>query len=68
MAKRKDPSPVKASGFCLFFKYFIYLFLEREEGWEKEGEKHHGVVVSLAPPTGDLVHNPGMCPEWESNR
>ena len=19
------------------------------------------------PPTGDLAHNPGMCPDWESN-
>ena len=20
------------------------------------------------PPTGDLSHNPGMCPDWESNQ
>ena len=20
-----------------------------------------------APPTGDQAHNPGMCPDWESN-
>ena len=20
------------------------------------------------PPTGDLAHNPGMCPDWESNQ
>ena len=20
------------------------------------------------PPTGDLAHNSGMCPDWESNR
>ena len=21
----------------------------------------------LSAPTGDLAHNPGMCPDWESN-
>ena len=44
----------------------IYLFLERgREG--KEGQKQC-VVASHMPPTGGLAHNPGMCPEWESNR
>ena len=33
-----------------------------------EGKKHQCVVASHAPPTGDLAHNPGMCPDWESNR
>ena len=23
---------------------------------------------SHTPPTGDLAHNPGMCPDWESNQ
>ena len=31
------------------------------------GEKHQCVVSSRAPPTGDLAHNPGMCPGWELN-
>ena len=22
----------------------------------------------MHPPTGDLAHNPGMCPDWESNQ
>ena len=44
-----------------FFKDFIYLFLERGEGREKEGEKHQCVVASHAPPTRDLARNPGMC-------
>ena len=35
---------------------------------EREGEKHHCVVDSCMPPTGHLVCNPGMCPDWESNR
>ena len=50
-----------------FRKYFVYLFLERGRKGEREGEKHQCVVVSLAPPTGGLAHNPGMCPDWESN-
>ena len=42
------------------------LFLEGMEG-EREGEKYQCVVASCAPPTGELTHNPGMCPDWESN-
>ena len=26
------------------------------------------MVASHVPPTGDLAHNPGMCPDWESNQ
>ena len=52
----------------LFFKRF-YLFIFRQTGreGEREGEKHQYVVASRAPPAGDLAHNPGMCPDWESN-
>ena len=52
---------------------FIYLFLERGEGREKEREKDidvwekHGLVAFHMPPTGDLAHNPDMCPDLESN-
>ena len=49
----------------LFFKDFIYLFLERGEGKEKEREKNINVCL---PPTGDLTCNPGICPDWESKR
>ena len=52
----------------LFFKDFIDLFLERGEGKEKEGEKHQCVLASHMSSTGDLVHNPGMGPDWESNQ
>ena len=45
----------------------MYLLLDREEG-DREGEKHQCVVASHAPPTGDLAHNPGLCPDWESNQ
>ena len=44
----------------------IYLFISRNRGREGERqggrEKHQCVVASQAPPTGDLDHNPGMCP------
>ena len=51
----------------VFFSFFIFIFRERE-GKEKEGEKHQCVVASHVLPTGDLAHNPGMCPEnWTSN-
>ena len=50
------------------FKDFIYLFLERW-GWEgeSEGVKHQYVVASSIPHTGDMVCNPDMYPDWESN-
>ena len=53
----------------LFFKDF-YLFTFRERGREgdREAEKHQCVVASCVPPTRDLAHNPGMFPDWESNR
>ena len=35
---------------------------------EREGEKHHCVVASHTPTTGDLAYNPGMCPDWELNQ
>ena len=57
-----------------FKKNFIYLFLERGEGREKERERsiNVGEILQLVafhmPPTGNLAHNPGMCPAWESPR
>ena len=50
------------------FKVFIlrfYLFIFRERGreGERKGEKNQCVVASHAPHTGDLAHNPGMCPQ-----
>ena len=51
----------------IFFKDFIYLFRDGGKEGEGEGEKHQCVVASHAPLVGDLAHNPGMCPDWESN-
>ena len=40
---------------------FIYLFLERQEGREKE--ERNNVRFPL-----DLAGDPGMCPDWKSNQ
>ena len=46
----------------------LFIFRERGREEEREGEKHQCVVASHVPPTGDLAHNPGMSPDWESNQ
>ena len=54
---------------CLVFFKDLYLFLDRGEGREKERERNINVWLPLVqPPTGDLAHNPGMCPDWELNQ
>ena len=51
----------------LLFLTTLFIFRERGREGEREGEKHQWVVASFAPPTWDPTHNPGMCPDWESN-
>ena len=56
---------------CFFlFLFFKVLFIFREGKGKRERNIHvqeiHRSVVSCAPPTGDLAHNPDVCPEWES--
>ena len=51
----------------LRFYFFIYFSRGGREA-ERKGEKHQCAVASLMPLTGDLAHNPGMCPDWESNQ
>ena len=59
---------------CLFFleknfkRFYLFIFRERGTEGEREGEKHQCVVASRLPPAEDLVRNPGMCPDWESNQ
>ena len=43
-------------GLFIYFRDFIYLFLERGREGERKGEKHQCVVASRAPPTGDPAH------------
>ena len=58
----------KIKTFILFSKrFYLFIFRERGREGEREGEKHQCVVASWAPLTGDLAHNPGMCPDCESN-
>ena len=55
--------------FVFLFLLRFYLFILRETGMEGEKQrgKHQCVVASHTPATGDLDHNPVMCPDWESN-
>ena len=48
----------------------FYLFIFRDRGREagRGGEESQCVVASYMPTSGDLTHNPGMCPDWESNQ
>ena len=50
-----------------FLRFYLSIFTERGREGEREGEKYQCVVASHVPPTGDLAHNPGMWPHWESN-
>ena len=47
--------------------FFKSLFLDRGEGRGKGGRETSMCGCTRTPPTGDLAHNPGMCPDWESN-
>ena len=53
-----------------FFFFFLILFILREKGREgkRKGKKHQCVVAFGTSPTVDPARNPGMCPDWESNR
>ena len=53
--------------FFFFVRFFILIFF-RERG--REGERvreEYSLVASCTSPNGDLAHNPGMCPDRESN-
>ena len=54
--------------YTLFYKDFIYVFLERGKEGEREEKKYQCVITSCTPPTGDLTCNPSMCPDWELNQ
>ena len=50
--------------FCLF----VLFILERGREGERKEEKYQCAVASGVPPTGNLAHNPAMCPDWELNQ
>ena len=45
----------------IFKNFYLFIFTERGREGDREGEKHQCVVASR------LAHNPGMCPDQESN-
>ena len=71
--RRRKTKDLEMFIFNCFLKYFIYLFLERGQGREKEREgninmwEKHWLVASCIPLTRNLG-NPDMCPDRGSNR
>ena len=51
----------------IFLKDFIYSFLEGKGG-RKRGKETSMCGCLLCTLYWDLAHNPGMCPDWESNQ
>ena len=55
----------------IFWKY-LWFFSKRGREGERERNIHvwekHPSVASCTPPTGDPAHNPGLCPDQESNQ
>ena len=68
-SKQKDSLPTSnlTSENKFLKRFYLFIFRERGREGEREGEKHQCVVASHVPPTGDLAHNPGVCPDWELN-
>ena len=58
---------LKGTQYFLIFLKIVFIFRERGQEGEREGDKHQ-LVASQMPPTGDLASNPGMCPDQESNQ
>ena len=59
--------------YLIILKILFYLFLERGRKRESEGEKHQceretSLGCLSHTPSGDLVHNSGMCPGLESSQ
>ena len=70
--------PAAMRGKCvtiIFLRLFTYSFLEREEGRERKKGREtsmwerniHRFPLERTL-NRDQAHNPGMCPDWESNR
>ena len=50
-----------------FLRFYLFTFLEREGKGGREASMCKRYINRLPltrPPTGDLAHNPGMCPDW----
>ena len=66
---------VYTGNFILFYlSNFLFIFLERGEGREKERKRNIDVwerninwFPLIGTSTGDQTQNPSMCPDWELN-
>ena len=56
------------SSLRFFFLNILFIFRQRGSEGEREGEKRQCMVAPRVPPAGDLAHNTGICPDWESNQ
>ena len=61
-----DVSAWSCSEFFSFLFFKIYLFIDIRGG-RKRGRETSICCCLTCTPTGDLAHNPGLCPDWESN-
>ena len=66
-------SLVRFYQFCLFKRFYLFIFRERGREGEREGEinvwETHQSIASHWPPTRtrDMARSPGMCPDTELN-
>ena len=57
----------KATYGLFLINFFFKIF--RQKRREEERERNINVWFPIVrPPTRDLAHNPGTCPDWESNQ
>ena len=65
-------SPNVAPMTFIFFFKILFIYLQREGKGERKRRGQTSMcersVASCMRPTGYLDHNPGMCPDWESNQ
>ena len=49
--------------FIFILRFYLFIFRDKGREGEREGKKHQCVVAPCVPPTEDLAHNLGMCPD-----
>ena len=59
---------LRISSTKIYFLKILFIYFYRGREGEREGEKYQCVVAFCTVPTGDVAHNPGMCPDWEWNQ
>ena len=52
----------------IFFRSYLLILERGEKERNIYVQETHRSVASHTPPTRDLAHNPGMCPDQESNQ